>query len=503
MKKIFLYILAACLFFGFVGHLFAGGEQNYFALFMEGKKVGYAVFDRFVGEGRVKTTTTVNMTISRGAVPMTVVMSETCVETDKGEPLSFEAIQQMSFITMKVSGRVEPNGMMIVEKGAVVSREKWPEGALMSEGLRLLEKEKSLKKGTTFKVKVFSASSVQAFDAEVTAGDRQKVDLLGRIVELTEVRTRMTMPMAGVMETVDYFDDNLEVQKSVMPVMGMTMEIVACTKEFAMLAPEVFDVIDKMFMQSPQPIDNVGSAESITYTLVPKTDVNQPGKSAAGDIIKLESIPSTDCQSVTKAEGGKVIVKVKPAAMTKGVKFPYKGSDKKILAALKPGRFVQSDDERIIKLAKQAVGDANNAAEAAKRIETFVAQYIENRTLSVGYASALEVLDSRAGDCTEFAVLTSALCRAAGMPSQVVFGVAYVKEWDTIRDSFGGHAWVQAYIGDKWVGLDSAFKKSGRGGFDAGHIALAVGSGDPEDFFRVVNTFGQFKIDKVEITTRK
>jgi hypothetical protein len=62
---------------------------------------------------------------------------------------------------------------------------------------------------------------------------------------------------------------------------------------------------------------------------------------------------------------------------------------------------------------------------------------------------------------------------------------------------------VQAYIGDRWVGLDSSFKKAGRGGFDAGHIALAVGSGNPEDFFRLVNTFGQFKIDKIEVAARK
>jgi hypothetical protein len=48
-----------------------------------------------------------------------------------------------------------------------------------------------------------------------------------------------------------------------------------------------------------------------------------------------------------------------------------------------------------------------------------------------------------------------------------------------------------------------SFKKTGRGGFDAGHIDLAFGSGNPEDFFRLVNTFGQFKIDKIEIATKK
>jgi transglutaminase-like putative cysteine protease len=68
-----------------------------------------------------------------------------------------------------------------------------------------------------------------------------------------------------------------------------------------------------------------------------------------------------------------------------------------------------------------------------------------------------------------------------------------------LEDRFGGHAWVRAYIGDRWVNLDAAFKSSGRGGYGPGHIALAIGDGDPEDFFNLVGTLGQFKIEKIEV----
>ena len=67
--------------------------------------------------------------------------------------------------------------------------------------------------------------------------------------------------------------------------------------------------------------------------------------------------------------------------------------------------------------------------EAVRRIESFVARYIDNKSMSVGYASAVEVVESRQGDCSEFAVLTAALCRAVGIPAQVVVGIAYVKEF--------------------------------------------------------------------------
>ena len=72
-------------------------------------------------------------------------------------------------------------------------------------------------------------------------------------------------------------------------------------------------------------------------------------------------------------------------------------------------------------------------------------------------------------------------------------------EWREMESGFGGHAWNQAYIGGKWIGLDAAFRGAGRGGYDAGHIALAAGNGDPGDFFSLVTTMGQFEFEKVEV----
>jgi hypothetical protein len=77
-----------------------------------------------------------------------------------------------------------------------------------------------------------------------------------------------------------------------------------------------------------------------------------------------------------------------------------------------------------------------------------------------------------------------------------------VEEWETVRNGFGGHAWTQAYVGGKWVGLDAAFKGTGRDGYDAGHIALASGNGDPGDFFSMVTSIGQFKIERIEVKRR-
>jgi len=463
-------------------------EADYYAVFMEGKKVGFAIQSRVVAEGKVTTTEKISITVSRADVPVTMNATETSIETTGGEPLGFQTEQQLGAMTMKVTGTVDKQGkasLTIISMGAEQKNTiEWPIGAVMAEGLRLLVSKKGLNQGTEYTAKVFSPGMLQALDARIRIGPKQNVDLLGRVVALTEVTCIYNIPGAGEIISTGYVDDDLRDQKVILPVAGMQMEMLACAKEFALGENDVFEMINKMFLASPEPLKDVRSAKSITYHLSPIEETT-----------KL-NIPSGDSQKVQHLEDGKVIVTVEPVEAPTGAKFPYKGSDSKVLEAMKPTRFVQSDRKEIIDLARQAIGDTKDGGEAVRRIEAFVAKYIKRFDLSVGYASAAEIVASKQGDCTEFAVLTAALCRAVGIPSKVVTGVAYVDDWAGLM-GFGGHAWVQAYVGDKWVGLDSAFQSAGWGGFGPGHIALAVGNGDPVDFFNLAGTMGQFKIDKV------
>ena len=499
------------------------GQTEYFAVFMEGKKVGHAIQSRVVADGKVTTSEKVSITISRANVPVTIDMTETSIETTDGRPLGFEAVQELSALVMKVTGTVNEQGTINLTTTSMGTEGKstleWPSDAVMAEGLRLLTLKKGLKEGTQYTARIFSPGILQAVDAQVSIGSKRNVDLLGRVVALTEVMTTINMPGAGEIVSISYVDEDLKAQKTVMPIAGMQIELVACVREFALGQNDVLELIDKMFVASPRPLDNVGSAEWISYLLSPtgETDslrgpvlgsrfagAQKDGKT--GTLI----IPANDNQRVRRLKSGKIIVTVKPVAAPAGTRFPYKGGNSVILEAIKPTRFLQSDRKEIIDLARRAVGRTKDAAEAVKRIEAFVARYIDNKSLSVGYASAAEVAASRQGDCSEFAVLTAAMCRAVGIPAQVVVGVAYVSDFAGLQ-GFGGHAWTQAYVGGdpatrepgKWVGLDAAFKSAGRGGYDAGHIALAAGNGEPADFFNLASTLGQFKIDRVMVSTEE
>ena len=462
------------------------GEVEYYAVLMEGRKIGNAVHIRNVDAGIVTTTEMLSMVIGRGAaVSMSISTAETSIETVEGKPIAFEYTEELGGLGgKKITGRLNEQGRLKVTAVEMGVEQKqvidWPAGAIMAEGLRLLELEKGLKEGTTYGAKVFSPALLGVVDGNVCIGPTTNIDLFGRVLSLTKVDTSMNLKGTAFTST-SYVDSDFRAQKTVMPMMGMNLELIACDKAFALSENDVVDFLDKLLIPSPVALKDLKSTESITYLLEP----------AGG---KSLSIPSTDNQTVQLTEDGEVIVTVKPASAPVGVKLPYKGDDRQVLEALKPTQYLQTENKEIVSLARRAVVGTKDAVEAARKIENFVSEYITGKNLSVGYASAAEVAVSRQGDCTEHAVLTAALCRAAGVPARVVSGIVYIDEFDGRKNIFGGHAWTEAYIGGKWIGLDATRAPNG---FGPGHITMAMGNGNPADFFSMASTLGYFKIEKI------
>ncbi len=167
--------------------------------------------------------------------------------------------------------------------------------------------------------------------------------------------------------------------------------------------------------------------------------------------------------------------------------------------------FMQIEDPSVQDLAKKAVGSETNPLRVARKIESFVRDYITTKDLSVGFASAADTVKSRTGDCTEHAVLAAALGRAVGLPTRVVMGLGYLPPSSNdssvnSKGTFGFHMWAEAYLGtNQWVAMDSAL-----GGFDVGHIAFVktdLGTSADRDaaFLPIMQMVGKLKIEVVEM----
>lgn len=157
-------------------------------------------------------------------------------------------------------------------------------------------------------------------------------------------------------------------------------------------------------------------------------------------------------------------------------------SDIRLVSYLQPTAFLQSDHPAIRTLANEIIGSEKDARKAALRINDWVYRNVAKKP-TVSIPTALEVLQTRRGDCNEHAVLFNALARAAGIPAKTIVGVVYM------RGAFYYHAWSEVWLGD-WVSIDPVFNQFPA---DVTHVKFLEGDIDRQiDILRLI---GNLKIE--------
>jgi hypothetical protein len=171
-------------------------------------------------------------------------------------------------------------------------------------------------------------------------------------------------------------------------------------------------------------------------------------------------------QKVLAKTEKEVILEIRRPEAAPGAVFPVAKTETN-RQYLEPNAFIQSDDAEILRLAKELAGTERDAFRAALRLERWVAENMKF-DLGIVFAPATEIIRDRRGTCVGFATLLATLARADGLPSRIVMGYVYA------LGMFGGHAWAEVMIGEKWVPFDAAVVNAGVA--DATRISLAASS---------------------------
>ncbi|MBN2180984.1 MAG: hypothetical protein JW715_03655, partial [Sedimentisphaerales bacterium] len=116
---------------------FLPDETEYYALFLEGKKIGYAIQNREVSGSKVTTSVDLKITLNRAGVSVSIQTKAATFETTDGKPLGFEVDNNYGFMSTKTTGTINDMGKLIVSTGQQQTELDWPQGAVMSEGTRL------------------------------------------------------------------------------------------------------------------------------------------------------------------------------------------------------------------------------------------------------------------------------------------------------------------------------------------------------------------------------
>jgi hypothetical protein len=156
--------------------------------------------------------------------------------------------------------------------------------------------------------------------------------------------------------------------------------------------------------------------------------------------------------------------------------------DPRLASYLQPTPFLQTDHPKIQALVAQILNGERDGYRAAIKIKDWIYKEIAKQP-TVSIPNALEVLQTRSGDCNEHTVLFNTLARAAGIPAKTVVGVVY------LRGAFYYHAWSEVWLGD-WVSLDSVLNQFPA---DVTHVKFLEGEIDRQ--IEILQLIGNLKIE--------
>ena len=238
---------------------------------------------------------------------------------------------------------------------------------------------------------------------------------------------------------------------------------------------EVPDLLKSQTIRLPRAIS--GEAEDL-FAIVYRITINNK------DADPAKIIKEDDRQSIKELKGNTFELHVLSKRSPQKI-VPETPADPKFLSS---NHFINCDDENVKKLAEKAAGDLADPWEKAKAIERWVRANMKPLDYTEAMATSDHVAKTLSGDCTEYAMLTAAMCRAQKIPSRTAIGLIY--HTDGRGASMTNHMWTEVYIKGQWLGLDATL---GRGSIGPGHIKITDHSWhDVLDFKPLLPVFGFF-----------
>jgi transglutaminase-like putative cysteine protease len=199
--------------------------------------------------------------------------------------------------------------------------------------------------------------------------------------------------------------------------------------------------------------------------------------------------PTTLVAKVTMATGSSILYTIHKVATPSKMPFGDSINDIRgrsdLSAYLANTAYVDCNDPKIVGEAREVAGARTNLYEIAVQIQEWVHQQM-SPTPTMGLPrTAVEIMGDRRGVCRDYALLFTALARAAHLPTRLCAGlVGY-------QGRFYYHAWAESYVGGSigWMPFDPTLDELP---VDASHIPLV--KGDPVSLYDLVGNIGATRV---------
>lgn len=426
------------------------------------------------------------MTIQRGGLAITNRVTLLSVEKPTGELSRFESRADLGPTETQSRGEVLPGGKLRLETGSqgqtttetIPWHEDW--GGFFAAD-RSLE-ARPMKPGESRTLHSLQPIVNQVAEIELKAADFEETQLLTGSRRLLRIEGQMTL--AGVPITMTLWTDEQGVSwKTFVPNLNQTSY--RADRETALRQGDgpAYDLFADVTVHVAQPLKKGHDSQRVLYR----------AKLAGAD--PAEAFVSDTNQSVQRIDEHTAEITVR-AVRPNQPPGPLDGVQPPTDADRAPNTLIQSDDPRIVQMAASVEPEETDPWKIGLALEKFVRGAVTEKNFSQAFASAAEVAQTREGDCTEHAVLLTALLRARNIPARCAMGLVYFPQDQGA--GFAYHMWSEAWINDRWIPLDGTL---GRGGIGGGHLELAhsnlQGAGPFAAFMPVFRVLGQLELEVV------
>jgi hypothetical protein len=442
-----------------------GDSEQWMDILLKGRKTGYAVTKVTRANGQFEVIERIFLIVNLMGSTRKII-SSTRAQVDEGfHVTSFTFYLSTELIDFRVFGRIEGKDLFITmgqEGKGEVKRIRLPARPMINAGVTQFFKSRQLMVGKTFSFPLLDPISMTTNTAIIEVVGKEKITLNGE----TYNAFRLEMNFLGkpLIFWLDEEGNSLKEEGF----MGFTL--VRTTPSRALAGLDRSKRVDFYELSAIKVARELENPREVSHLTV-RFDQLPP------------SMPIDGLRQIKEGGVLKVIKEKPPFAAS--YRIPYSGEDAELLSYLSSEAFLQSEDEEIISVAKEAVGGTTEPYEAATLLMKWVYESLEKTPL-ISIPDAKQIIQQKKGDCNEHATLLTALLRAVGIPARIVAGLVY-------KDGkFYYHAWNEAYL-DRWISLDATLNQIPA---DATHIKLI--DGGIEKQIQIVGMIGNLSLTILE-----
>ncbi len=352
-----------------------------------------------------------------------------------------------------------PQGKTLVLRewstGQVLKQLPWsPEtGGPFADAVSVLERP--LRPGERRSLRLFVPALEDLADVELVATKWEPTQLLQGTFRLLRIESRMRFSGGAEIRATWWTDRQGRLHK-LEQAAGVVVTSYRTKRAIAESAfdPARLDLFAASLIPLDRPLSSPHTAREIEFA------VELPaGKSIRGLFVN-DARQTFTCEAQNRAH-----LITRPSPSNDEPLASATAEDRPAAADSAPSSFVEADAPEVLAAARKVTVSDDDPRTLAVALERFVHETVREKSYGKVFSSALEVLRSREGDCTEHAVLLAALCRARGLPARGAVGLVYSPQ----HAGLAYHMWTEVWIGEGWIPLDATL---GRGRVGPSHLKI-------------------------------